>query len=587
MNTPELPGLSCTALLGHSGICTTWKAVQESLLREVNVKLVEPNAAPAETAHFLAISRVLAKLAHPGIAQIHDIVTEGPQPYVVMEHVEGATLAEMVAGTGPLKTLPALKLIEQAMEALDCAWTQGHVVFRNLKPQNLRVNAQGVLKISEFGLAIQIVPDVNPLAIDNGAVVGTPHFISPEQANLDPTLDFHADMYAIGTVLYFLVTAKSPFEGLDHYEILAQQISGQIPHPRTLNEQLPVPLGQFLARLLMKRPADRYATWSDALRDIRRLQANRGLSSQPPADAPSTIGPFTSRTKLRRPRRDDASEAVNGARRSTAPATRSEVRFLLWLLLALWFVWLANSRLDNVLGLPPSLQFTFRLPERHRAPEVAVSPDAEPPAPPDIAGEPARPSTPGPAAPSQDTIRTTDPGPPSAETSGAAPVVARSSVPLAEVAACLATGDAPGAVVQLKALAAAHPHAAGQIEAITRAINSLPDPAALAAKGLLAHRGQEIAIRYRGLERKILPRQIINGKLEAEYLASDGSSRPVEFAIDGLDAAEKLRWLPDPRTPGEHAAVCMLALQAQDVARFRAHRDQTGALAPVFNSVNP
>jgi hypothetical protein len=157
---------------------------------------------------------------------------------------------------------------------------------------------------------------------------------------------------------------------------------------------------------------------------------------------------------------------------------------------------------------------------------------------------------------------------------------------LAETAARLATGDVAGAVARLDALLAASPSAPG-IEAIRDALKSLPPPLAAVEAGLLAQRGQEIVIRFLGRDRKILPRAIIDGNLQAEFLADDGTSRPVAFAIDKLDAAEKLRWLPEPQTPTDHAIVCLLALQAGDLERVRAHRSRTGALAPLFAAVTP
>ncbi len=226
MKPPEIPGLQFTALLAKGEMFTTWKATKESLQREVDVRVLNEGVPPEQAEHQLAMARTLARLTHPGLAQIHDVITEGDATHVIMEHVEGASLAEMVAGTGRLNSAQALRLALQLAEALDYAWTQAQVVFRSLKPQNLRVNRQGTLKISEYSLAIQVKPGENPLEADQGHVIGTPHFIAPEQAALSPAIDFRADMYSLGTVLYFMLTGTSPFEGRDNYEILEQQVGG-------------------------------------------------------------------------------------------------------------------------------------------------------------------------------------------------------------------------------------------------------------------------------------------------------------------------------------------------------------------------
>ena len=140
-DTPVIHGLQFTALIGQNDTCTTWKATQVSLQREVDVRVLNAETPPDQAEHFLALSRTLSRLTHPGLAQIYDVITEGGATHVVMEHVEGASLAETVAGAGRLNPAQALRLTMQFAEALDYAWTQAQVVFRNLKSQNLRVNS--------------------------------------------------------------------------------------------------------------------------------------------------------------------------------------------------------------------------------------------------------------------------------------------------------------------------------------------------------------------------------------------------------------------------------------------------------------
>jgi len=597
MTTPAIPGLQFTALLAQNDTFATWKATQASLQREVDVRVLNAETPPDQAEHFLALSRTLSRLTHPGLAQIYDVITEGGATHVIMEHVEGASLSEMVAGAGRLNPAQAMRLALQLAEALDYAWTQARVVFRNLKPQNLRVNSQGILKIAEYGLAIQVKPGANPLTADHGHVVGTPHYIAPEQVAASPAIDFRADMYALGTILYFLLTAKSPFEGLDSYEILKQQAGGQIPHPRNVVGQLPMPVCQFAMRLMMKQPQDRYAQWAEAIRDLRLLLANRPPAGRLP-NAVSTIAPYSGHGAPVRV----AAAGRNGPLATTAELDRRAParggnRFALWLLLMLWFLWLANERLGNPLSLPPALVVDIGLPDlnlswlRKAAPE-----DGQPPATQPLAsmetGTAAMPSgeeTAGAlpadtAASAADTAVGTaaepDPG-------STAPVVAAAAAPgLAEAASLLAAGDKAGALVKLEELLAASPDATG-IAAIRDALKTLPSPQPAVEAGLMAQRGQQIVIRYQGRERKIMPRAIVDGKLQAEFIAGEGISRPVVFQIDKLDAAEQLRWLPEPQTPVDHAIVCLLALQAGDKERLRAHSARAGALAPLFAAVNP
>ena len=591
MTTPAIPGLQFTALLAQNDTFATWKATQASLQREVDVRVLNAETPPDQAEHFLALSRTLSRLTHPGLAQIYDVITEGGATHVVMEHVEGASLAETVAGAGRLNPAQALRLALQLAEALDYAWTQARVVFRNLKPQNLRVNSHGILKIAEYGLAIQVKEGVNPLTADHGHVVGTPHYIAPEQVAASPMIDFRADMYALGTILYFLLTAKSPFEGLDSYEILKQQAGGQIPHPRNVVGQLPMPVCQFAMRLMMKQPQDRYAQWAEAIRDLRLLLANRPPAGRLP-NAVSTIAPYAGHAAPVRV----AAAGRNGPLTTADLDRRTPVRggntFALWLLLMLWFLWLANERLGNPLALPPALVVDIGLPDldslRFRAAAPGEQPSVAPALPAAVPNE-APTATQPPAAgeavpvlPAATARATADDAP----APGGGEVPAPASPGLPEAAARFAAGDVAGAVATLDALLAASPSAPG-IEAIRDALKSLPPPLAAVETGLLAQRGQEIVIRFQGCDRKIQPRAIIDGNLQAEFLADDGTSRPVAFAIDKLDAAEQLRWIPEPRTTADHAIVCLLALRAGDLERVRAHRARTGVLAPLFDVITP
>ncbi len=586
MNLPEIPGLQCTALLNRGSTFTTWKAIQESLQREVDVKILQHDAPPEQTEHFLSISRTLAKLSHPNIAQTFDIVTEASSTYVVMEHVEGASLSEMVAGTGPLKATQALRLVQQLAEALDYAWAQSQIVFRNLKPQNLRTNAQGILKISEFGLAVQMAPGIDLTRIDHGNVVGTPHYISPEQARADPVIDTRSDMYALGTILYFLVTAKSPFEGLDQNEILKQQVSGQIPHPRTVNGQLPHAVCHLITRLMMKLPNDRYADWPAVNKDIKRLLANKDLPGHAPKHAASTIAAYAGVPRPALPRTGDSSAALPPADPGPrAVNVRGKDHFVLWLLLMLWFTWLANGRLDNPMGLPPSLLVPIRLPALFSTTPTPSTPAQRAPQ----GSRTAMPQAGAAATPAASPAWTTPSQEGSSPSEAASQADARPPLPnpmLADIATALGAGDITEARRKITELAKAAPRPSGEIEAIRTALNTLPTPLSAVEKGLQSQIGKAIVIRYLGHDRKIIPKAITDGELQAAFIANDGSSRPVSFRIDKLDAAEQLRWLPDAQTAAEHAIFCMLALQAQNAERFREHKDNTGALAPVFNSIS-
>lgn len=599
MKAPEIQGLQCVALLTQGDLVATWKAVQESLQREVEVRIAQPGADHDQVVHFLDISRMIARLSHPHLAQIHDVVTGPEATYVVMEHVAGASLAEMAAGTGPLKSSQVLPLAEQLASAIDHAWTQAQIVFRNLKPQNIRVNSRGILKLSEFSLAVHVAGGVDPTVIDKGMVVGTPHYVSPEQARADADIDTRSDMYAFGAILYYLVTGTAPFEGKDQHEIFEKQISGQIPHPRTLSPSLPLPLCQLIARLMMKSPSERYANWTDILADIRRLQSGKGIVRPPATMAGSTVAPLAGSVgDAERPLKVRARQTAAAVRGAQSAERRGGRHFLLWLLMALWFAWLANARLDNPLGLPqqvmlelPEIAFpTSWLPSRPAADEAAGSIDAaktaEAAGTVDTAGTAGTAEPAGTAATAEATVvtggaagtaETAEPAAAARTVAAAASDAPSAAIPpavLARAAAALRTDGVPGAIRVLE-------EAGAVADPMRRALESLPSTAALLEEGLRAQTGKEIVIRHMGRERRIITARVADGELAAAFL-SDGGSRPITLRLDSLDAAEQLRWLPAARTPAEHAVHGILALQSGNTASLREHQDAAGILAPLF-----
>jgi hypothetical protein len=323
---------------------------------------------------------------------------------------------------------------------------------------------------------------------------------------------------------------------------------------------------------MMKAPADRPARWADVLDDIKRLHANRDIARPPASYAGSTIaslvGVQTKKTQLRTVGVKPG--AATPAETRKPKARRSHLG--LWLLLGIWFLWVGNDRLDNPLGLPPSLRLPFRLPDINYVLSKLDAPSfgAE--------IEPVQEQSPGgtDAIPASSTGLQTE----------------QSTLPLdagllQELGNLLRRSEIAGAKDALAAHIKGSPKPDERLEAIGKALDALPDPISLVAKGLQATIGTEIVIRYLGRERTIIPKSIVDGELNAAFIDGEGNSRPVSFSIANLDADQKIRWLPEAQTPAEAAVHCILALQAGDTQRFQKHRNATGALAPLFGSVSP
>ena len=168
-----------------------------------------------------------------------DIVSEGDLHYVVMEHVEGPTLEELVTSHGPLSIDKILRIATALINSLEQMWQTAHIVHRNLKSSTIRLDPRGVAKITDFSLAITAGIGVDATSLDGGHIVGTPCYLSPEQAQGSHMLNNQSDMYALGVVLYHLATGKVPFEDLPVVSILTGHIKQQIPPPHVLNRHLP------------------------------------------------------------------------------------------------------------------------------------------------------------------------------------------------------------------------------------------------------------------------------------------------------------------------------------------------------------
>ena len=233
-----------------------YKAVDETLHREVAIKILTPTLAKAGLLERFRIeATALAKLNHPAIATIYELVQSDDNLVMVMELVRGDTLEMLAAREGPLDPSRAVHFVDQILSALEHAHRAG-IVHCDIKPANVLVTDSGAVKIMDFGIAHVCGDDLKEVA---GGMTGTPGYMSPEQA-LGQELDARADLYAVGVVLYRLLTGALPFSAGTTTQILRQQIS-DVPAPlRVHQDGLPVWCELIVGRALAKSPAARFQT---------------------------------------------------------------------------------------------------------------------------------------------------------------------------------------------------------------------------------------------------------------------------------------------------------------------------------------
>lgn len=240
--------------LGRGGMGTVYKAVDETLGREVAIKCLNADLTESEVLkRFRAEAVALARLNHPNIATIFELTEHEGQLLMVMEFVRGETFEKVSARLGPMPVDRAVGLCSQVLDALSHAHRAG-IVHRDLKPANLMQADSGLVKVMDFGLARMAGTEH---LTNDGYMVGTPAYMSPEQV-LAHEIDGRADLYAMGVVLYRLLTGQLPFKADSGIAMAQKQMYDQPTPVRQLRMELPPAAEDIITRALAKKPEDRF-----------------------------------------------------------------------------------------------------------------------------------------------------------------------------------------------------------------------------------------------------------------------------------------------------------------------------------------
>jgi hypothetical protein len=276
----QIAGYEILEELGRGATGVVYKARETALGRVVALKMILAwqHAGPHERTRFRVEAEAIARLQHPNIVQLFAVGEHDSLPFISLEFVDGGTLARKLAGE-PLPPNEAAGLMEKLARAIHYAHLRG-VVHRDLKPANVLLTKDGEPKITDFGLAKQL--DASSGLSQSGVVMGTPSYMAPEQAagkvrDTGPA----ADVYALGTVLYQLLTGRPPFQGVTTFEVLAQVTSVEPVPPARLNPKVPRDLGTVCLKCLHKDPARRYASAVDLADDLRRWREGRPITARP------------------------------------------------------------------------------------------------------------------------------------------------------------------------------------------------------------------------------------------------------------------------------------------------------------------
>jgi len=286
----QIAGYKLLERLGGGAMGTVYKARQLSLERDVAIKVLSPELAqdPVFVERFLREAKAVARLNHTNIISGIDVGDSDGVKYFVMEFVDGSTVASLLRRGGPLDEERALLVAQQIARALEHAYRNA-LVHRDLKPENVIITREGIAKLCDLGLAK--LEDHAPASGEQVHRMGTPDYISPEQARGEPNVDIRSDLYSLGATLYHMLTGRPPFEGANAAAVMAKHLTES---PRSVRQIDPTisPLTDVLVlRLLQKRREDRLQAPAEVLAKldeaVRALQAARGVVAGP-ASAPAS-----------------------------------------------------------------------------------------------------------------------------------------------------------------------------------------------------------------------------------------------------------------------------------------------------------
>ena len=311
---------------GSGGMSVIYKATDRALGRPVAIKILRPSLTndPQFLEKFRNEARSVARLSHPNIVTVHDVGSEGHKThYIVMELIEGTDLKKVIKAYGALPLDRALNIAVQMCAGIGYAHRSG-LVHADVKPQNILITPEDIVKVTDFGIA-QALSDTQPRQrLD--VVWGSPHYFAPEQAKGEQPTPA-ADVYAIGIVLFEMLTGQLPYAGANQQELAMAHIRAPIPSVTDINPTIPSSLASIIQKVMSKEPEQRYAT-ADQLGNVLQKYQSRARDNtivSPNVPPPAALQPPPAQQQETVPRPPSQPPQQNSGASAPVPPRRSSV----------------------------------------------------------------------------------------------------------------------------------------------------------------------------------------------------------------------------------------------------------------------
>lgn len=275
----QIPGYKVMGKLGSGAMAVVYKATQLSLDRTVAIKVLPKRFSekPNYIKRFFKEGKLAAKLNHNNIVQAIDVGEVGGLYYFVMEYVEGKTIYDDISSGKIFSEEEAIDVVMQVARALKHAHSI-NMIHRDVKPKNVMINTDGVVKLADMGLARE-TSDIQAAKSEQGKAFGTPYYIAPEQIRGEVNIDGRADIYALGATLYHMVTGRVPFEAETPSEVMKKHLKEEIVPPDHINTSLSAGLAEIIEVMMAKNKDERYQTCDEVLADLDTVR-NGGSPSR-------------------------------------------------------------------------------------------------------------------------------------------------------------------------------------------------------------------------------------------------------------------------------------------------------------------